>query len=275
MRFRIVAGLIPLLPHLAAAQGLGPESRDFKNFGGDVWSIWTSPARLNRSSAEAAGGVLGVALLTSFADSAVWAWMSSHPKSIGMRATIPIREGWRFPLYELGSGQYILPLSGALYLAGRLSRDADLRDAGLGCAEGHLSSAGLRELIYFSISRQRPRDTDDPHHISVPGRKDWSWHSFLSGHIANSMSCASFIGHRFNLGPLEAIPYAYSAAIGIGRMADGRHWFSDTMTGALVGYAIGKGIADRQLGRAARIDQSSRLSPVQASTPLIKISIQF
>lgn len=276
MKNLVAAGCLSVLPWFAsAAQGLGPERRDLKNFGGDVWSIWTSPAHVNRSSAEATGGVLGVAVLASFADSTIWAWMSSHPESIGMRATGPIREGWRFPLYELGSGQFILPLSAALYLSGRLSHDVALRDAGLGCAEGHLSSAGVRELIYLSISRQRPRDTEDPHHIGLPGRKDWSWHSFLSGHIANSMSCASFLGHRFNLGPFEAIPYAYSAAIGIGRMADGRHWFSDTMTGALVGFAIGKGIADRQLGRAARIDQSSRPSPAQISTPLIKISFAF
>lgn len=272
MKIFITAGLLSLLPRIAAAQGLGPESRDFRNFGGDVWSVWTSPAHVNKSSAEVAAGVAGVAVLTSFADSSLWAWMSSHPSSLAMRVFGPIREGWRFPLYELGSGQYILPLSAALYLSGRLSHDVALRDAGLGCAEGHLSSAGLRELIYFSISRERPRDTDDPHHISLPGRKDWSWHSFLSGHIANSMSCASFIGHRFSLGPLEAIPYAYSAAIGIGRMADGRHWLSDTMTGALVGFAIGKGIADRQLGRAARSEQ---FSVARVPAPVVRISIQF
>jgi membrane-associated phospholipid phosphatase len=174
----------------------------------------------------------------------------------------------------LGSGQYILPLAGVLYVSGRLSHDVALRDAGLGCAEGHLSSAGIRELIYFSVSRQRPRDTEDPHHISLPGRKDWSWHSFLSGHIANSMSCASFLGHRYSLGPLEAIPYAYATAIGVGRMADGRHWASDTMTGALVGFAIGKAIADRQLSRASR---SAEVRPVpgQEPTPLIRISIPF
>jgi membrane-associated phospholipid phosphatase len=275
MKFSVVAGLLPLLPRLAVAQALGPERSDFKNFGGDIWSVWTAPAHVNASSAATAAGVAGVAVVTSFADSSLWAWMSTHPNALAMRIFGPIREGWRFPLYELGSGQYILPLSGALYTAGRLSKDVALRDAGLGCAAGHLSSAGVRELIYFSISRQRPRDTEDPHHISLPGRKDWSWHSFLSGHIANSMSCASFLAHRFDLGPFAAIPYAYSAAIGVGRMADGRHWFSDTMTGALVGFAIGKGIADRQLGRVARANQSSHPLPTQPPTPLFKISFAF
>ncbi|HEV8217928.1 MAG TPA: phosphatase PAP2 family protein [Gemmatimonadaceae bacterium] len=272
MRFLIAAGL--LAPRLLCGQALGPEKADLKNFGGDIWSVWTAPAHPSWSSAEAAAGVVGIGMLTSLADSAIWAWMSSHPTSIGMRMVGPIREGWRFPLYELGSGQYILPLAGVLYVSGRLSHDVALRDAGLGCAEGHLSSAGIRELIYFSVSRQRPRDTEDPHHISLPGRKDWSWHSFLSGHIANSMSCASFLGHRYSLGPLEAIPYAYATAIGVGRMADGRHWASDTMTGALVGFAIGKAIADRQLSRASR---SAEVRPVpgQEPTPLIRISIPF
>ena len=273
MRSLVAVGV--LAPRLLCAQALGPEKADLKHFGGDIWSVWTAPAHTNWSSAEAAAGVVGVAMVTSLADSTIWAWMSSHPKSIGMRVFGPIREGWRFPLYELGSGQYILPLAGALYLSGRLSHDFALRDAGLGCAEGHLSSAGIRELIYFSVSRQRPRDTEDPHHISLPGRKDWSWHSFLSGHIANSMSCASFLGHRYQLGALEAIPYAYATAIGVGRMADGRHWASDTMTGALVGYAIGKAIADRQLSRAARNLEQARPVPGQSPTPLIRISIAF
>jgi hypothetical protein len=89
------------------------------------------------------------------------------------------------------------------------------------------------------------------------------------------MSCASFIGHRFSLGPLEAIPYAYAAAIGVGRMADGRHWASDTMTGALVGFAIGKAISDRQLGRARSNELTSRPLPTQSPTPLIRVSFQF
>src|SRR5207249_11148857 len=79
----------------------------------------------------------------------------------------------------------------------------------------------------------------------------WFKQSFFSGHIANSMACASFLSHRYSLGLVEPFAFAYSTAIGIGRMADGEHWASDTMTGAVVGFAIGKAIADRQLRRVA------------------------
>jgi membrane-associated phospholipid phosphatase len=218
---------------------------------------------------------LSVVAIAGLRDSAVWAWMNAHPRTLVMQMLRPIREEWRLPLYELGSGQYILPLSGVLYLSGRLSHRVALRDAGLGCAAGHLASLGVRDVIYELVSRARPRVTPEPYHISFPGSNDWSWHSFISGHISNSMACASFLGHRYHLGPAEPLPYIYSAAIGLGRIADGRHWLSDTMTGALVGFAIGRTIAGRQLARAGR--QASAASPARdaAFTPVVRWSFTF
>ncbi|HEY4129188.1 MAG TPA: phosphatase PAP2 family protein [Gemmatimonadaceae bacterium] len=266
---------------LGAQERLGPERQDIRNFGGDIWAAFTSPVHM--SGTDAAVGLGGIALVAvvSRADSAVWEWMNGNPHALPLRAISPIREGFRYHLYEMGSGQYILPLSGVLYTAGRLSHDAGLRDAGLGCATGHLSSLGLREIAYHVVARDRPRDTDDPYRIDVPGRHQWSWQSFFSGHTANSMACASFIGHRYSLGVFEAVPYAYSLAIGFGRMADGRHWFSDTVTGALVGFALGREIADRQLHRIGKPTKTLTGAPpgaplnARGSIPLFSWSITF
>jgi membrane-associated phospholipid phosphatase len=216
----------------------------------------------------------GVVALVGTKDSVVWKWMNDHPNTLVMRALRPIREEWRVPLYELGSGQYILPMAGILYTTGRLTKNADLRDAGLGCATGHLSSAGLRDIIYALVSRARPRITSEPYHIALPGTKNWDMHSFLSGHIANSMSCASFLGHRFSLGAAEPLPYMYSAAIGFGRMADGRHWFSDTMAGALMGFAIGRTVANRQLARASKLTTQSATRE-KIPVPVVQWSFSF
>jgi membrane-associated phospholipid phosphatase len=59
------------------------------------------------------------------------------------------------------------------------------------------------------------------------------------------------LAHRYSLGVIEPIGYAYATAIGLGRMADGWHWLSDSITGAAMGFAIGKLIADRQEARVA------------------------
>jgi membrane-associated phospholipid phosphatase len=90
------------------------------------------------------------------------------------------------------------------------------------------------------------------------------------------MACASFLGHRFALGGPEPIPYLVSTAIGLGRMADGHHWASDTMTGAILGFAIGKAIAARQLERLSRNGSSAANGGVRASSlPLLRFSLDF
>jgi hypothetical protein len=278
LRFLIVWLLaLGVTPALIAQRTLGSERQDVRDFGGDLWAGFTSPTRIRGSDLPLVGAGVAAVALASRADSAIWQWMNGHPDALGMRAVSPIRESFRFPLYELGSGQYILPLSGILYVAGRVSHDVDLRDAGLGCATGHLASLGLRQVAYHVVARERPRETVDPDHINFPGSHEWSWQSFFSGHTANSMACASFLGHRFSLGVFEPVPYLYSAAIGIGRMADGRHWFSDTMTGAIAGWALGREIAQRQIRRADR--RSALDTPASASLapmhPMVRWSITF
>jgi len=255
----VVARAVP------AQSSLGPERRDIGDFRGDLWAVWSSPAHADRRAIAPVAGITAAVVLTAFRDSVIYAWMTTHPNSFAMQALAPMREHWKLPLYELGSGQYLLPLSGLAYVAGRLSHDPALRDGGLGCAAGHLSSAVLRDVIYLSISRVRPHDTPKPDRISVPGKRAWMRHSFLSGHIANSMACASFLSHRYSLGVAEPFAYAYVTAIGLGRMADGWHWASDTMAGAAVGFAIGKLIAERQEFRVA---SRANAGPVAVGTPI-------
>jgi membrane-associated phospholipid phosphatase len=252
------------------------EQRDLRNAGGDIWAMWTSPAQTRRRDLAAIGGAAGGFALLSLADSVTQSWMFDHDKAFPMKVFRPIREGFDLPFYELGSGQLLLPISAALYAAGRFSKSTNLRDAGLGCAAGHLSSLGLREVAYRTVSRARPRVSANAHRFSIPGSRDWFQHSFFSGHIANSMACASFLGHRYSLGLAEPLPYAYAAAIGVGRMADGAHWMSDTMIGAVVGFALGKAIAGRQMKRLA--GTSAPTSPRAArlpGTPVIQWSFEF
>jgi hypothetical protein len=250
---------------LRGQTGLGPERRDVNDLRGDFWAVLTAPVHANAGVvAPITGMALGVLAVASV-DSNVYAWMATHPDARVMRALRPLREKWKFPLYELGSGQYLLPLSGIAYVAGRLSHNAELRDAGMGCITGHLSSAVLRDMIYLSVARVRPHESPSAYRISFPGTHDWMRHSFLSGHTANSMACASFFGHRYALGAIEPLSYAYVTAIGLGRVADGWHWPSDTMAGAIMGFAIGKFVADRQ---RVREEGRSRSLTASSAAPL-------
>jgi membrane-associated phospholipid phosphatase len=268
--------LIALLaggPRVAAGQFRADSTRrQLERLVGDVWSNWTAPAH---TTGEDALGVVAVAGLTgaaAMADEPLQNWINNNPNALPVALLRPLRESARYPAYELGSGQFLLPISAALYIAGTVSKSQGVRDAGLGCATAHLTAAGVRGLVFLFLQRERPRTSpDDPFQIHLGGTRDWNKHSFFSGHIANSMGCASFLAHRFDLGVAEPVIYGYVIAIGAGRVADGRHWLSDTVFGALFGYAVGRAISTRMLER-----ERGASSPSSGSAPvMVSFSVPF
>jgi membrane-associated phospholipid phosphatase len=265
-----VSGLVRLLwsaslaamsvaaPHAVTAQSaLGSEREDFDRLRGDVWAVWTAPARFDRRALVPVASAVAAVALTATRDSAIYVWLTTHPNATLIRLIGPLREKARFPLYELGSGQGLLPVSGLIYIAGRLSHKPALRNAGLGCAASHISSVGIRMVTYLGVSRVRPRYSASARDIGMPGQSGWNDNSFPGGHVANAMACASFVSHRYSARIAEPLMYGTASVIGLGRMADGAHWASDTMVGATLGFAIGKLVADRQLRRATHDDRGA------------------
>ncbi|HEY7394887.1 MAG TPA: phosphatase PAP2 family protein, partial [Gemmatimonadaceae bacterium] len=108
-----------------------------------------------------------------------------------------------------------------------------------------------RKGTYLIVGRERPDTSpNDPNRWQVPGDwNDWQEHSFVAGHFANAMSCATYWNERFNLGWWGVPVYALAGAIGVGRLADGGHWTSDTVLGGILGYAVGREVARRSLER--------------------------
>lgn len=243
--------LLALLPSAASAQLRGDSAwRAVQRLGGDVWSVWTAPVHARARDAEGAAAVVAATGAAAALDEPLQHWIATHPNAWPVAMLSPLRESAHYPAYELGSGQFLLPISAALYLAGSVSKSQGVRDAGLGCATAHLTAAGVRSIVFLFVQRDRPRlSPDDPFNIRFGGTRDWNKHSFFSGHIANSMGCASFLAHRFDLHLAEPVIYGYVSAIGAGRVVDGRHWLSDTVVGALFGYVVGRTISARMLAR--------------------------
>jgi membrane-associated phospholipid phosphatase len=245
--------------------------QDLRRAVGDAWSVWTSPVHAKYDDLRGVAAAMAVTGFAAQADLPLEHWMKNHPDAWPLRTLHHLlSEEAKIPVYEFGSGQYILPLSAVLYIAGSAGRSRDLRDAGLGCATAHLTSAGAREIVYLLVARNRPRlSPDDPFQINFPGSRDWNQHSFFSGHIANSLGCASFLSHRFELHAGTPILYGFTMAIGASRIYDGRHWLSDTVVGGLFGYATGRAVAARMLS-------SESGTPAPTGAPLtVSFSVAF
>jgi membrane-associated phospholipid phosphatase len=263
--------MLIIVSEAAAGQDrLGSERQDLRALGRDSWYVFTAPARADRGALLPTLGVLGATALAIPFDSSMYAWMQRNPDAVLMKALTPFREKYRLPFYELGSALYLVPISGALYASGRLSDNAKLRDAGLGCATSVLVSSAFRVVVQLSVSRERPRQSLDAGHWSPPWRKRWKGASFPSGHVANPAACASFLDHRFSLGAAEPVMYGTVTAIGFTRIADGQHWASDVVAGAAMGFAIGRAVAGRQHRRIDDAEGNPRIGP--ARIPVLSLT---
>lgn len=246
-----VCGVALFAGHVCAQRTVKSIGRDLEHGVRDILHVWASPFHADRD--EWATFALSAALVGAslVIDDDVDRAMQRHPNSVFMRGLEPFTEEHNTALFNLGSGKRLQPLSGILYLLGFAFDSRALRDAGLGCASTQQANILVHHGSYAVIARERPRTAEGDQYLFELGRGPWSQHSFYGGHAGNIMGCVTYWNERFDLGVAEPALYVLAVAVGLGRVADQRHWVSDTITGMLVGHAFGRVIAHRARARLA------------------------
>jgi hypothetical protein len=242
---------------LAAQRTVKSIGRDLEQGVRDILHVWASPIHADRdewATFAASAAVVGASLLI---DNDVDRAMLRHPNSVFMHGLEPFREGHKTALLDLGSGKRLQPLSGILYLLGFAFDSRALRDAGLGCATTQQANILVHHGSYAIIGRERPLTAKGDPFLFKLGGGSWDKHSFYGGHAGNIMGCVAYWNERFDLGLAEPALYLLAVGVGFGRVADRRHWLSDTITGMLVGHAFGRVIAHRARARAAETPGSA------------------
>lgn len=246
----LAAGALSFASQSLQAQSIGRLfTDDVSHSAGDVAAIWLSPFRASPRDWMLTAGAAGAFSASMLADRPIAAWAARNEGSLLFDALKPVRQG--------GAGyspKFILPPLLTLYAVGLAERRSDLREAATGCGTSWFSQSMMRQATYRLVARQRPdTSVDDPQRWGLPGDgKNWQLQSFPAGHFANAMACASFWSNRYDLGYAEPALYALAAIVGLGRIADGGHWTSDSVLGGIIGYATGREIARRSRVRAER-----------------------
>ena len=125
----------------------------------------------------------------------------------------------------LGNTLFLVAGEGGLFLVGQMTDNAKFREISYSIGQSLVMNAIVLYPLKIATSRERPNREDD--------------RSFPSGHAASAFAVAAVLDHYY--GPKVAIPvYAMGAFVGFGRIEQNKHYLTDVMAGATLGWIIGK-----------------------------------
>ena len=153
---------------------------------------------------------------------------------------------------HVGDYRYQAPFILGAWLAGTVSGCETLNKVAADGAEASLFAAGIVNPIITRITgRNLPNRNEDPYKFEPFTSHRYS---FPSGHTTEAFAMAAVIDTDFRqqFGYWHTpIVYGIATATGISRIYDRKHYLSEVVLGAGIGWSIGKWIADKPRNPAA------------------------
>jgi membrane-associated phospholipid phosphatase len=243
-------------------------SRFFK----DDMEMWAAPFRLDLKASLLFGAVLvGTGVLIAndegiYASFKTFQSRNSWVDTVSPKATL------------LGDWGIDCGIAGLFLLSGVAFRDKKARNTGLEALETLLHTGFLVQVLKHLAGRQRP---------NVDGGQDYwfgpaaflaryrdgyfaRYDSFPSGHTISAWGLATVIAENYkNHFWVPLVCYSLATAVGLSRLTEDAHWFSDVFVGAVLGYAIGKMVVRNQ-------DRRLQFTPVVAPKEMgLSVSYQI
>jgi membrane-associated phospholipid phosphatase len=150
-------------------------------------------------------------------------------------------------------GPYEVYTLAGLGAFGFIFKNEKMKTTTLLASQSYITGALVESVIKFATGRQRPYITDSTIVQASPtfhgpfyktqrdanGKKLNS--SFPSGHTTVAFAAATVYAMEYRNKPLVSI-LAYSAAslIGMSRITENKHWATDVVVGAAIGYLTGR-----------------------------------
>jgi membrane-associated phospholipid phosphatase len=129
---------------------------------------------------------------------------------------------WPDAFGAMGNPATHFALAGAWYLIGQQAEDAKTYEVGKRMISA-LTITGVSTMLLKVAAC-----------TEAPNGEDFAW---PSGHVSSTMALATVLNHAY--GPLVGVPmYGLTALVGIERLDDEEHHFSDVVFGAALGWVV-------------------------------------
>ena len=139
-------------------------------------------------------------------------------KSVGQR-------GWSDTLETAGGPIYSTVLVAGMFTAGRFATGTRFRAMTYDMLDAAIVNATYTQALKLATGRERPNGEDN--------------RSFPSGHTSNAFALAAVAERHY--GWKVGVPaYAFAGLMGASRLHQDKHYLSDVVAGAAIGYIVGR-----------------------------------
>jgi membrane-associated phospholipid phosphatase len=212
------------------ASGFDTVVADGRQTGRVTWHLLQAPFRGSGTDYAIAGGLLaGIAALSTLdrtvrhvADSSGGQW-AEDVSTVGH-------------FYQRVGVTFVV--AGAFYTAGLATNQPSLRRTGQEVIESFCLSGLGSQVVKHLLGRNRPYAEHGPYHFSGPNWKNLD-QSFPSGDTVVAFSLSTVLSSEAKSLPVSIALYSLAASTAFQRLHRDRHWFSDTVGGAVWGTAVG------------------------------------
>ncbi len=142
---------------------------------------------------------------------------------------------------ERWGGVYALSTIALFYGHGMAFKNNRSQKVALMGLKAYLLSGFVVQFPKVLINRHRPYHDTPPRHDIFEGPSLDLYKSFPSGHTIAAFSLATVIATEYwDTGWIPILSYSMATLVGVSRLYDKKHWSSDVLVGAAMGYAIGR-----------------------------------
>ncbi len=149
-----------------------------------------------------------------------------------------------FDVFEkFGNSSITIPALIGFYMYGRFGENEKVERTALLASESFLVTSLFTGVLKIGLGRVRPSIAGASANTFHAPWVDGAGHSFPSGHTSTAFAIATVIANEYeNVPLLTPISYGIASLTALSRLNDEKHWASDIVFGAALGYFTAKTI---------------------------------
>ena len=207
--------------------------RYIKKVVSDMGEVTASPLRWRGGDFLRFGAVAAFTTLAFLNDEGIQGGFQDH------RRAHPDMERFFQSATRLGEGPFLLGMMTTLYVGGAALHEPGLKKTALVSLESYAISSAVVTVLKCAVGRGRPFHSEQGESFR-PFTLSNSHHSFPSGHSSAAFAVAAAITGQTDDLAVGILSYSLASLVAVSRVYNNKHWTSDVVAGAALGYFVGK-----------------------------------